>query len=227
MDGWGALDTARDGWNLRWWTYKETDLLKILEKMAYEGGFVFRYKSNGVPQYIHIPNSPTTNYTLSKEDISNIDINTLPFSDLITKRNIEYEKHPAENRYISSLTTEDTSNNIRKRWNIKEKENIEDIKLDMLVGDVGDSNCGDGNPNDSFANYYYNITGDIKLMVSCDIVNPSFYSMEVGEIVEFDENNMYPETPMGYNSATWNNLQMIVTSTNRSLGKLSITLRET
>ena len=52
-------------------------------------------------------------------------------------------------------------------------------------------------------------------------------SMEVGEIVEFDENNMYPETPMGYNSATWNNLQMIVTSTNRSLGKLSITLRET
>tara|TARA_R110002020_G_scaffold73987_1_gene189644 strand:+ start:6482 stop:8911 length:2430 start_codon:yes stop_codon:yes gene_type:complete len=227
VDGWGALDTARDGWNLRWWTYKETDLLKILEKMAYEGGFVFRYKSNGVPQYIHIPNSPTTNYTLSKEDISNIDINTLPFSDLITKRNIEYEKHPAENRYISSLTTEDTSNNIRKRWNIKEKENIEDIKLDMLVGDVGDSNCGDGNPNDSFANYYYNITGDIKLMVSCDIVNPSFYSMEVGEIVEFDENNMYPETPMGYNSATWNNLQMIVTSTNRSLGKLSITLRET
>jgi len=96
----------------------------------------------------------------------------------------------------------------------------------MLVADVGDADCGDGNPNDSFANYYYNITGDIKLLASCDIINPAFYDMEVGDIIEFDENNMFPETPMGYNSATWNNLKMMVTSTNRSLGKLSITVRE-
>ena len=224
--GWGALDTARDGWNLRYWTYKQVELLKVLEKMAYEGGFVFRYKHDGTPQYIHIANSPSTDYTLSKYDISNVNVASMPFSELITKRNIEYEKHPAENRYISTLTTEDTTNNIRKKWNIKSKENIEDIKLDMLVADVGDTDCGDGNPNDSFANYYYNITGDIKLLISCDIVNPSFYDLEVGDVIEFDENNMFPETPMGYNSATWNNLKMMVTSVNRTLGKLSINARE-
>jgi len=226
VNGWGALDTARDGWNVRYWTYKEVELLKILEKMAYEGGFIFRYRHDGTPQYIHIPNSPSTDYTLSSSDIASINVASMPFSELVTKRNIEYEKHPAENRYISTLTTEDTTNNIRKKWNIKSKENIEDVKLDMLVADVGDTDCGDGNPNDSFANYYYNITGDIKLLASCDIINPAFYDMEVGDIIEFDENNMFPETPMGYNSATWNNLKMMVTSTNRSLGKLSITVRE-
>ena len=50
--------------------------------------------------------------------------------------------------------------------------------------------------------------------------------MEVGDVIEFDENNMFPETPMGHNSATWNNLQMMVTSINRSVVKLSINARE-
>ena len=223
---WGALDTSRSGWDLRYWTYKEVSLLKILEKMAYEGGFVFRYRYDGTPQYIHIANSPSTDHILSKFDISNINVASMPLSEIVSKRNIEFEKHPAENRYISTLTTEDTSNNIRKKFNIKEKENIEDIKLDMLVANVGTVDCGSGNPNDSFANYYANITGDIKLLVTCDIVNPAFYDMEVGDVIEFDENNMFPETPMGHNSATWNNLQMMVTSINRSVGKLSINARE-
>ena len=223
---WGALDTARSGWNLRYWTYKEVSLLKVLEEMAYEGGFVFRYRYDGTPQYIHVANSPSTDHTLSKFDISNINVASMPFSELVSKRNIEFEKHPAENRYISTLTTEDTSNNIRKKFNVKAKENIEDIKLNMLVENVGTANCGSGNPNDSFANYYANITGDIKLLVTCDIVNPAFYDMEVGDVIEFDENNMFPETPMGHNSATWNNLQMMVTSINRSVGKLSINARE-
>ena len=96
----------------------------------------------------------------------------------------------------------------------------------MLVANVGTVDCGSGNPNDSFANYYANITGDIKLLVTCDIVNPAFYDMEVGDVIEFDENNMFPETPMGHNSATWNNLQMMGTSIYRSVGKLSINARE-
>ena len=57
-------------------------------------------------------------------------------------------------------------------------------------------------------------------------MNPIYYSLEVGDVIEFDENNMFPETPLGYNSATWNNLQMMITSTNRTPGKLKITARE-
>ena len=96
----------------------------------------------------------------------------------------------------------------------------------MLVTNIGDTNPGNDSPNDSFAGYYNNIFGDIKLLVSCTIVNPIYYSLEVGDIIEFDENNMFPETPLGYNSATWNNLKMMIVSTNRTPGKLSITARE-
>ena len=232
--GYSDLDTARSGWTLRWWTDEEVELKRVLDRMAYEGGFIFRFKQGDIsqPQYIHIANSPTTDIVLSKYDIANINISHTPFSELITKRKISYEKHPAENRYVSTLTTEDTTNNPRTKWNIQAKENIEEVKLDMLVGDVGDTNMGNDDPNDSFAGYYNNIFGDIKLMVKCSIVNPakwvdsSLDPIEVGDIIEFDENNMPPETPLGHNSATWDGLKMMIVSTNRSVGKLSIVARE-
>jgi len=224
--GWSDLDSAKDGWTIRWWTLDEIELKEVLDQMAYEGGFIFRFKSDGTPQYIHIPNSPSTDQTLSKHDIADMGVKATPFSELITKREISYEKHPAESRYLSTITTEDTTNNPRQKWGVKSKENIEDVKLDMLVGDVGDANPGNDNPNDSFAGYYNKIFGDIKLLISCAIVNPIYYSLEVGDVIEFDENNMFPETPLGYNSATWNNLQMMITSTNRTPGKLKITARE-
>lgn len=225
-DGYSALDSARSGWNLRYWVLEEESLEDVLNKLAYEGGFIFRFKNDNSPQYIHIANSPSTNFTLSKHDIDKITVSLSKFSDLITKRNISYEKHPAEDRYISTITTEDTTNNNRKIFNIKTKENIEEVKLDALVANVGDANCGDENPNDSFAAYYNNITGSLKIIVNCDVVNPKYYDIEVGSIIEFDENNMFPETPLGSNSATWNNLKMMVISTNRTIGKMSITLRE-
>ena len=237
-DGWddgtsSDLTSDRSGWKIRWWALEPVELKKALERMQYEGGFVFRYKSDGSPQYIHIKNSPSTEYTLSKYDISNISVKVSPYNELITKRTINYNRHPAEKRrYLNSVTTEDTTNNARGKYNIKSKENIQDISLNMLTAkitknsDDTDTNPGNDDPNDSFAAYYNNIFGNIKLIVSFDIVNPYYYDLEVGSIIEFDENNMFPETPMGHNSRTWNNLKMIVTSTGRTPGKLSITARE-
>ena len=66
----------------------------------------------------------------------------------------------------------------------------------------------------------------MKLLVSCTIVNPKFYGLEVGNVVEFDNNNMYPEVPFGVNSASWNNLKFVVTSVGRSPGELKIQVRE-
>ena len=68
-------------------------------------------------------------------------------------------------------------------------------------------------------------------MVNCNIINPakwvdsSLNPIEVGAIIEFDENNMHPETPMGFNSADWDGLKFIITDTVRSPGKLSIKAR--
>lgn len=215
-------------WESRFWQTKPTELKNVLEQAQREGCFIFRYKQGDstLPQYIHTPNSSTTNYTLSKNDISNINIKTTSMSELITKRTINYTKSPAENKYFNSVATEDTTNDPRAKWNIKSKENIEEINLDMLVANIGDTNPGNDNTNDSLAGYYNNIFGDIKLLVECAIVNPIYYSLDVGDVIEFDENNMFPETPMGHNSATWNNLQMMITSTNRTPGNLKITARE-
>ena len=230
VDGWGALDSARTDWDIRYWTLKEVPLKKVLDRMAFEGCFIYRYKRDGTPEYIHIPNSPSTEHTLSKDDISNIQVSITPFSEIITKRNISYKKHPAENRYLETETTIDSTNNPRQKWGLKDKENIEEVNLDMLVNKIGDTdsdgNIGDENPNNSFAAYYNNIFGDVKVMVSCSISNSNYLSIEVGDIIEFDENNMHPLTPMGHNSATWNNLQMMVISTDRGVGTMSITARE-
>ncbi len=69
IDGWSDLNTARSGWDIRWWTLEEIELKKILEKLQYEGCFIFRYKADGSPQYIHIPNSPSVDHSLTKNDI--------------------------------------------------------------------------------------------------------------------------------------------------------------
>jgi len=215
-------------WDIRFWQQEPIELKKVLERAQYEGGFIFRFKQGDPdqPQYIHIPNSSTTGYVLSKNDISNIGMKTSPVSGLITKRTINSIKHPNGEKYFNTLNVEDTTNKPRQKWHIKSKENIEEVNLDMLVTNIGVANPGGQNTNDSFAAYQNNIFGDLKLLVSCTIVNPVFYSIEVGSVIEFDEDNMYPETPMGHNSATWDGFKMIVTSTQRSPGTLKITARE-
>jgi hypothetical protein len=95
---------------------------------------------------------------------------------------LSYEKHPAENRYMSTSTKQDATS--RANWNIQAKENIKQIKLDALVDNV-DSDFDD-DPNDGFVSYYANIFGDIKSQVSGTIVNPIFCGMEVGDIVDFN-----------------------------------------
>ena len=100
-----------------------------------------------------------------------------------------------------------------------------------FVNTDSDGDVGDDNPNDNFASYYHNIFGDIKLIVSCDVVNPAKWvdssknPIEVGSVVEFDNNNMHPKTPMGYNSGSWSNLKFMITDCQRSLGKLKIQVR--
>ena len=223
-DGWSSLNTSKSGWDLRWWQLEPVELKKTLEKLQYEGGFIFRYKADGSAQYIHIPDSPSVDFTLTKEDVKDFGVKHTPFSELLTKVELSYEKHPAENKYISSSTHEDDdSPSVRDNWNIQSKENIKQIKLDALVNNVG-SVALDQSPSNGFADYYNNIFGDIKLIVSGSIVNPEFYGVEVGDIVAFSD--MHPETPFGYNSATWSGLKFMITSLTRSVGTLKFESRE-
>jgi hypothetical protein len=223
--GWSDLETSKDNWKIRYWQLEPVDLQKELERLQYEGGFIFRYNNNS-PEYIHIKDSYSStaeSNILSKSDIKNINVKVTPFSELLTKQTISYEKHPAEDRYLT--TTEATNSTARTNWNIQTKENTSQVSLKAYVSPAIPTTPA-SNPNDDFYTYYDNIFGTVKLMVDCTIVNPKFYALGVGDVIEFDENNMFPATPMGHNSATWNGLKMMIVSMSRSVGTLKITARE-
>jgi len=144
----------------------------------------------------------------------------MPFSELLTKMEINYEKHPAEDRYLSNVTSSNST--ARTSWNIQEKENISEVDLDMNVGTPNSSGQTDGNAD--FYSYYDNIFGDIKKIVTCDIVNPAVsYNLETGDIIQFS--NTAGEMPVEPFGDDWQDYYMI-TDLQRSPGKIKIQARE-
>jgi hypothetical protein len=229
---WSALDedrtrnTADSGdistWKIRWWELEPVDLKKSLEQLQYEFGFIFKFRADGTGSLIHILQTSELSavQTFKKDDINNLKITNSSLSNLLTKMKINHEKHPAENRYISSVTSSNATT--RSNYNIQAKENIKEVNLDMNVGTPNTSGQTDGNTD--FYSYYDNIFGDIKKIISCDIVNSAKgYSLETGDIVQFSNTaGEMPVEPFGDN---WADFYMI-TDLNRSLGKVSITARE-
>jgi len=232
-DGYSALDTDRQQtgffWFCRYYTHKPIEIKKLLEQCQYEGGFIFRFRpSNQTPQYIHIPDSPTTIHTIDKDDITSLNISITPFESLVTKRIVKYEINPINDKPIREITCTDTTSNPRSTYNIDTKENIKTDELEILRNSVGQTNMG-GARNNGFANYYNAIEGNPKLIINTEIINPGssggssyFYLMEVGDICAFNHNDMIVE-PFG---ESFNGKQFIVTSLTRSPGSLKVVLRE-
>ena len=228
---WSALDTDRaiTNWKIRWWELEPVDLKKALEKLQYEFGFIFKFRADGTGAMIYIiqtsemqtiADSGSPYPIFNNSDINNLSISNSSLSDLLTKMEINYEKHPANKSYLSSVTSSNTTT--RSNYNIQAKENIKEVNLDMNVGTPNTSGQTDGNAD--FYSYYDNIFGDIKKIISCDIVNSAKgYSLETGDIVQFSSTaGEMPVEPFGDN---WADFYMI-TDLNRSLGKVSITARE-
>jgi len=219
------INSLRNNWSIRWWALEPVELEKTLEEIQKEFGFIFKWRPDGSPSYWAIKNSYASSdvvSTLKWEDISNINISHTSFSDLITKMDIKYKMHPATEEKLLSQESLDstTSPSPREKWNIKDKENIQSVELNYNYEKQGNTDVGSGNPNDGYADYYMNIFGDIKKIVSCSVVNPSKgYKLETGDIVKFDIDELKPF------GGDWNNYYMI-TDLKRNKGKINITCRE-
>ena len=228
ITGWSALDSDKN-WVARYWNLRPLLLKDILEKMQYEGGFIFRYNADGSPHYIHIRDSYTdTDYEISKADIKDVDISITSFLDLLTKMTINYQKSPivGEDKYLKTKTA--FADTVRTNYGIQTKENTAEVSLDAYVSpDITEYDgstkvdAGSVNPNDNFFSYYYNIFGDVKIIVKGTIVNPEFYNIDVGETVEFTD--MYPEKAFG---KSFNNVVFMITSLQRTAGILKFEARE-
>ena len=231
-----ALVTAKSDWKCEYWTTKEVDVNKLLEKCQFEGGFAFRFKtSDETPQYIYIPNGTiTADHKIELSDISSFSLGVTPVDKLITKRVIKYQRNPINEKHLKEQTSEDTSNSIRSNYNILTNENIQTNKLDILIGAIGATNTGSGNRNDGFANYYRYINGVPKLIANIELLDPEssgvgsnyFYGMEVGDFCQF-ESSVSAVLPMFGGTFSGNSgSKFIVTSITRAAGSLKVTLRE-
>tara|TARA_X000001388_G_scaffold73647_1_gene65636 strand:- start:5317 stop:7368 length:2052 start_codon:yes stop_codon:yes gene_type:complete len=228
--GYSDLNTSRSQsnkeWFARFYLLDPNNVQKQLEALQFEGGFIFRFKSDDSPQYIYIKDSySSADFTLSKNDINNFRIRNTSTANLATTLLINYELHPGNQTYIKSQTA--TNSTTRTNYNIATKENIKEVNLRYLVsngaGTVGGTNLTTGNPNDGFADYYGYFVSNVKTIVECDIVNPEFIGVEVGDIVTFDSSDMYPSKAFG---SSWANKAYMLTSVAREPRKLSIQLRE-
>lgn len=212
-----TLDTARSSWTGRFSNSDPKDSKSILDQLQYEGGFIFTFNQD-TPKYIFIPDSISADHAnVTKSQINNLKISHTGIGDLITKMTINYEKNPAQNEYLQTTTYTSSE---RGNYNFTTNESVAEVNLDALVGAVS----GGSNRNDSFANYYDKITGTLKLLVSCDFVDPSLGAkVEVGDFVTFDNANM-ATSPFG---GAWTSKNFIVTSVNRKLGaQASVQLQE-
>ena len=206
-------------WKIRCWILEPTPLLEVLEKLQYEGGFIFRFNSQGNGQYIYIPNSFNEDHTLQFKDIKDIQISTTPIKSAITKMEIEYEKHPAEDRYDSSVTAVNTSARSKLRIT-SNNENVKRIKLDA---NVSAPSTAPGTRNNDFYTYYDKILGEPKIIVSFTVVNPKFFNIDVGDMIL-----MVLDEELRAFAYSWGDKEKwIVTDVVRSLDNLKITMRET
>ena len=225
IDGFQDLDTDRSDWNARLYFTKETPLENILEKLQFEGCFIFRYKQGDEtkPQYIHIKDSYSSGdiTTLTKNDISDVSISHTQVSNIITDFTVNYQKHPATDDYRSQETFAVSAD--RTKYNIDTLEGKKTFNLDYLTDqdDVQEQT----DPNDSFINYYHNILGTPKLIMSFTIVSLEYLTLEVGSVINFDNTNMYPEAPFGISNG-WSDLKFMITKTGKNIDKTTITARQ-
>lgn len=211
---WSAstIDTDRN-WASRWWTLKQIPLLQAHAQAQFEGGFIWVFDETATgreARIIYVQSSySSSDFTIDGNDIKNIDISTTPFSEIVTKRTFSFQRHPAdEKRY---LQTDSLENANRADYNLDAEENAIEQDLDFLTDltDVGD-----------LLSYYDNISGEPKLLVKCDLLKPSDWAMQVGDIVKFD--NMAYE-PYGN---TWASVYFMCIRTNISPNKFTVTFRE-
>ena len=208
------LNSIKD-WGIRYWVNEPQPLIDCLEELQYNGGFIGRFNGQGNYQYVFIPDSISTDFTLTKEDLADVDISLTPFEKIVTSMDIQYEKHPVKG-YVSEVNA--TNSSSITAYNVKSTENKKKIQLNALVSAPASSAAS--NPNDDWFTYYDNLLATVKHDVNATIVNPYYYGIDVGDFVRFDDIGV---NPFG---GAWTNRDFIITGLQRSPGKIKIKARE-
>ncbi len=189
-----------------WWATEPVSLAEVLDQAQFEGQFIFTWSASGGPRYIKID---VTGYAAGdvaatfdpKQDVGLISYSTTPVDELVTKMIINSWKHPAADRYLKTYTV--TNSTARTAWNVGTLENVVEYNLDMI-------NAGSTTTGDSWDDLITLLTGVPKKLIKLEVLNPKFFNLEIGDIVQVSGDSAY----------------YMVTEERRSPGKLGIAARE-
>ncbi len=227
LEGWNELDTARNSWICRYASAEPEKVKDIIDNIAYEGGFVFKMRpsrdNTKKGRYIFVKdsyNGNDINYTISANDLDDKGINaeTTKFADLVTYRTIKYDYNHGSRKYQEEKIAKNATT--RTKYDIRTEENKEDVTLEALTTPIANTNNQNelqGTANAAFANYYNNINGDVKILIKANVVNPKFFGMECGDIINFKED--LNELGKCY-SHEWNHIIFMVTKVNRGYNEV-------
>ena len=234
-------------WKSRLVLNEQVLLEEVMEKLQYEGCFFFQASPQAQQattisgastlRYFTIPDSATAAADLSQNDISDYEIGITPAQDLETNLVVNYNPHPAENKYenqdtfiASTHSTIFGSNEIQKQ----------EINLDLLYAAVDDVS---GSRNSSWVNFRKSLFGDYKTTVNATLINPEKYAMlQVGDFIDFgeilfselgspfdeisDTFDSFVAMPTRLFSEAWSGKKFIITNLKRQVGKVSVQCRE-
>lgn len=218
------LNGSKD-WKIRYWITEQKPLIDVLEKLAYEGGFIGRFNGQGDYQYIYLPDDPSASATLDFDDITDLNVSSTSVNSLTTRMEIEYEKHPAESKYMNSSTSVSGDDaTLLADYNIQATENIKNIKLDAYVSPTMNTTTGAvTTKNDCWFRYYEHILGSPRIIISFTVVNLTYMGLDVGDLIELGQE--VDSTILAFGNV-WGTYVFMITDVNRSPGILKITARE-
>ena len=213
------ISTVKD-WALRYWITEPKQLNDCLVELQKNGGFIGRYNLQGNYTYVYIPDSITTDHTLTKNDISDLNIQLTPFDDVVTSMDIEYEKHPVKNKgYVSKVVATNSSN--ITAYNVGSNEKKLTVRLNALASAPAatPTTLSSGNVNDDYYTYFDNIYSQ-KLLIAFNVVNQLYYNIDIGDFVAFGD--------VGTNAfgSSFSGKDFMVTSINRKLGSFGVVVNE-
>ena len=238
MQNWDAaapgnydLTTARTSWLVRMWVLEPTPVKEVLEQLQYEGCFIFFLvadadgSGNAGGKYIWVQNDydgDDVEATLTEDDVTPLEISLTDLSEVVTNHTYNFDKHPATGKYRQSANADNAT--ARDLWNIGTYVK-KFVDLDYLVDcnntpDTVYDSGGDSDANDSIANYYDTIIGNPKIIVQCDVVNPFYMKVQLGDIVQFNDSSI------DCFDKTWSNMYFMIVGEYRTKDNLSIIARE-
>tara|TARA_A100000172_G_scaffold80972_1_gene72157 strand:+ start:1835 stop:4141 length:2307 start_codon:yes stop_codon:yes gene_type:complete len=211
-----SIKSARSNFAIRYHFYEPRTLQSVLDKIQFEGAFIFRINSQGSYVYINpdapsaITSTSTGNLTFSTSDVANVNFKLMPLQDLSTSHKLFYDLHPAKKTYRETLSRTASDRTILNFSTTQ--DNQQTFEFDTLTSSAGVID---------WSNKYFNkfATVENKIFVSMEITNPKFFYLEVGDVFNFNSSMGYAfDTDLDHEDTGF-----IVLETQRSLGKLKVT----